>query len=294
MKKLKSLLDYRKRKTPGYGISDQFYLSVLSPTPHLPTLVQVLNPAGEGAVPGFLAPLSGAGKDVLAQPLARGQYVASSLDKKSILKMVVLPKEEAGFSPEAFLRHPSSAHLSEDMRQSISATWLLIQLSVSAHDPMVSSTMHFMLSLASHLARLTGGVVADPMAQDYLSADQTLPKFNPEDVMPASQVIKVSTPKPGYSCTHGMLKFALPELEISGFSEPLTGASQLLLLGTAQTIFNHGPLVVGAKIGDSRASFSVVSGGFDRARWDGIPVLDLLPDQTAQVDEAIAAAIASA
>lgn len=97
---------FSKPKNPGFGISRDFYLSVLSSRATLPTMLEILNPAGAaGAVEGFGAPLmEGADKAALSRPLERGVYVLASKDRKTVLRMRVLSKEEAGFDPSAFVR----------------------------------------------------------------------------------------------------------------------------------------------------------------------------------------------
>ncbi|MCG9894043.1 MAG: hypothetical protein MH204_01030, partial [Fimbriimonadaceae bacterium] len=82
--RLKDLLPGGRPKGPGFGIRQDFYLSVLACSPRLPALVEVLNPKGEeGAVTGFGVPLrSDAPKDSIREPLIRGRYGLASPDQK--------------------------------------------------------------------------------------------------------------------------------------------------------------------------------------------------------------------
>src|SRR5438046_2175327 len=94
------------QKTPGFGISKNFYLTVLSAKAALPRVLEVVGPKGaDGAVEGFGAPLSqDAKKEDLQRAIERGHYVIASKNRQTVLKLTVVPKEEAGFDPEPFLR----------------------------------------------------------------------------------------------------------------------------------------------------------------------------------------------
>ncbi|MBI3722130.1 MAG: hypothetical protein HY248_06210 [Fimbriimonas ginsengisoli] len=97
-------LQFGRPKGPGYAISSDFYITVLSARPTLPPLLQVINPHGEGgAVEGFGVPLGGeTAPGRLAQPITRGAYALATRDRKTVLKMLVLSKEEASFNPEPY------------------------------------------------------------------------------------------------------------------------------------------------------------------------------------------------
>lgn len=284
------LVDFRKPKTPGYGISKSFYLSVLSPCAQLPAPSDWISPTGP--VKGFIAPLAG-DKDALHKPMERGAYAVTSLDKKTVMRCLVLPREEAGFDPDYYLAHPCSQALHTDIRSAIKATWTLIQLSFEGHHPMVSPSVWFAYSIASRLAEHVGGVVADPMSEDYLCPHEARPVFAEEGPLSADQIIRVKYPTEGTAHTLGLRKFGLPELEISGFGLGVAESAGVLLVSVAQTILNNGPLGEGAVLGDRDTPFKVVPGGMDRARWDGIPCLDLLPEKTGTVDQAILGALGS-
>src|SRR4051794_433568 len=100
-------LKFSRPKGPGFGISGDYYLSILSTKATLPALLAFVNPYGEGgAVPGFGVPLSAtADKKVLTHPIERGAYGLASKDRKTALKMLVIPTGEAGWDPEVVARH---------------------------------------------------------------------------------------------------------------------------------------------------------------------------------------------
>src|SRR5436190_1574007 len=104
------MLRFSRPKGPGFGISGGYYLSVLSSHATLPRIIEVINPTGDGgAVTGFGAPLAlDATKQALAEPMSRGAYVLASKDRKTVLKMLVMSKDETGFDPEAVARHSES------------------------------------------------------------------------------------------------------------------------------------------------------------------------------------------
>ena len=51
----------------------------------------MVNPKGEnGAIAGFGAPLGNSTKESLANPMQRGAYVIASVDRKTVIKMLVV------------------------------------------------------------------------------------------------------------------------------------------------------------------------------------------------------------
>ena len=120
---------FSKPKTPGFGIDRGYYLSVLSSRPTLPTPLQLANPqTSGGAVEGFAAPLAAdASKDHLNMPMARGAYVVASKDRKTVLKMLVLSKEEAGFDPDAYATSALALDASQELVARLRGTWTLAQ-----------------------------------------------------------------------------------------------------------------------------------------------------------------------
>jgi hypothetical protein len=286
-KKLRSYLSYKAPERGAYGISAQYYLSVLIPTTMLPSPSSVCNPKGEaGAWPGFFVPLTqSSDKSELLKPLKRGVYVASSSDKKTVLKVMVMPKEEAGFQPEAYLNHPSSANLSSDLRASIAATWFLVQCSFETHDPQPAAALHFFHGFVSSLASHSGGVIADAISQRYFEGGIFAPDFPSEGPVSAPSLVKVIESRPGYVHTLGMQKISQPEFEIQGFQD--SEKAMVVLLSLAQHVLESGPMTFGAQVGD----FTLREGGLDRGRWEGIPVLELVCNTTGGTDAALAAII---
>ncbi len=292
--RLKDILFARKPKTPGFGISRDFYLSVLAATAQLPSLAQVVSPSGEGgALKGYGVPLgAGAGKEDLTRPMARGGYGIASLDRKSVLRVLVVPRDEAGFNPETFLKSEAGSRLKPEMAKRIRATWTIVQLAFEAHDPSVFPSLDFIAAVARRMAELTDGVVADPMAQRYRAPEemetkrpQGAPVWAPDLVSLGERLVDGRR----HLYTVGMRKLALPEFEIYGVEPECVAMAERLLLGICQTtLLVNGP-EVGELVGNPSAPLRVATGGLDRAIWEGVPCLELIAEKGTDVNEAVRA-----
>lgn len=277
MDNLKKLFRFSAPKGIGISISKDYYLSVLSSKPVLPAPDEVLIPKPtSGQIPGFLAPVIGSkDKSVLAQPMVRGQYVAASLDQKTVLKLMVMQRDEAGFDPEPFLRSKVAESFSEEVRLRVAATWGMVQITFEAFDPAVHPALDFLLLVARRIAERTEGVIADPICQRYLLPEQLIqrPRWTPAYDSREHIAIKIE-PDGGYVYTLGLLKFHHPELEISGVSNP--ASAEQALQSVCQQILAGNPIVAGdrVKVGDHMLSAGHTS---RPSKWDGLPVLELLP-----------------
>lgn len=292
--RLRDIWPFGKPKTPGFGISRDFYLSVLCARADLPRLIEVINPEGQGgAVRGFGAPLSeGKDKESLLRPMTRGGYVLASLDRKTVLKGLVIPHEESGFDPVAFDLTELAARLDPETRLRIRSTWSLVQLTFEAHHPMVYPSLDLLLDLAERLGRLTDGIVADPLSEVYRRPEEVRalpPLEGPVDARNFVSV-RLGPPEPAPDrpvSTAGLRKFALPEIEMRGVHPDLDRVAIGFLTGLAQTILLKGPIELGAQVGAAGAPLQVAAGGADRARWEGIAVYELVPARGRTVDECL-------
>lgn len=281
-----------RQKTIGYGISRDFFLTVLTGTAALPIVEEIANPKGaNGAIEGFLVPLSqSATKDDLQRPLQRGHYALSSKDRKTVLRLTVVPKEEAGFDPGPFLRSQRAKELTQEHLDRISATWSLLQLVFESHDPFVHASLSFLLKCSQRLAAMTNGIVADPISETYKLPQEVLtPTTGETDVR---DVIRVwSRPKEdGLTVfTMGMRKFALPELELGAVPPTQETVSHQLLYGLCKAALSGKLYQLGGRVGSPKAAFQIAEGGFDRAMWEGIPCWELIPPTRVTTGEALAA-----
>lgn len=286
------VFQFSKPKNPGFGISKGFYLSVLSTKAVMPPILMIVNPKGDGgAIEGFGAPLSAsAEKEDLGRPLQRGAYVVTTKDRKTVLKMLVLSKEEAGFDPDPFLESSLAVGIDPELATRMRATWTLAQLSFESHDPMVYPAVRFLLQLAARLAELADGVVADPVCQRYLmpyeivQPIQASAKIDVRDVV----TIKLVQRQEGILVhTLGMQKFALRELELACVGEVHTTAAANFLLSLCQSTLEGRKIGVGDRVGAPDMPMQVAEGGLDRRLWEGIPCFELLPPTQNTADEAL-------
>ena len=285
---------FAKPKGPGFGISKRFYLSVLAARAQLPTLLEVVNPDGSaGSVLGFGAPLSqGATREDLGRPLARGAYVLSTKDRTTVLRMLVISKEEAGFDPAGLLRSPQASSLGQELLSRIAATWTLMQLTFESHHAMVYPALDFLQIVCKRLAELCDGAIADPLSELYLLPEQLVrnPRVDPRiDAREHVAVHFQAKPDGLWGCTLGMQKFALHEYEIQGVEPGMAAQTEAFMLSLCQTMLVGHTIEVGDKVGAARMAFDVGPGGLDRAVWEGIDCCELLPPSKVSASEAIAA-----
>jgi len=246
-------------------MSRSYYLSVLAARAPLPSLAEVVTPKGEdGSVMGFGVPLSkGATKEQLRTPLERGAYAIAAPDQKTVVRMLVMSKEEAGFSPPACIESARALSMPDEVRERLLSTWSLAQLTFESHHPMVFPAVRFVLQLASRIAELSHGVIADPIARSYrlpnelpsvLTTDEFL---DVRDVLTVKAVDSESGP---WAFTMGMQKFNLPEYELRGFAPSLTPlASGLLYALGQQSLLGERP-AVGDTLGSVAVPFAIALG----------------------------------
>lgn len=288
---------FGKPKNPGFGINRNFYLSVLAAKASLPSVVEVVHPKGErGAVPGFGAPLAAdATKDDLNKPLVRGAYAIASPDKKTVLRMLVVQRDEAGYDPEVLLRSSMAEQLSPELTARIRGAWHLIQLTFESHDAMVYPALDFLQNVAKRLAELSDGAIADPVSQRYLLPEDLIgPKIQGDRVTAADHIAVRYYDKDGKlsAYTLGMQKFALPEIEITELDPNAKRLAEPFLLYLSREILHGKLLSLGDRVGGRQTDFEVATGGIDRARWEGIPCVELLPERGMTANETLVKACA--
>lgn len=212
----------------------------------LPPLLLVVRPKAEqGAVEGLGVPLmSGSTKDDLGKPMERGIYAISTPDQKTVLKMRVFSKEEAGFDPTGVLGSSIAASLSPEIRGRIGATWTILQLTFESYDPKLYPALDFMLLVASRLAFLTDGVVADPLAAQY-RMPETLPSPR-DDSEPFTIYDFVTVQGDGTTFrTAGLAKFSHREICLSLVPADSTAIAVNVLLSVAAGVLKGKTLAPG-------------------------------------------------
>ncbi|MGE0001762.1 MAG: hypothetical protein AB7F50_09285 [Fimbriimonadaceae bacterium] len=287
MRRLREALRFTKPKGLPLEVSKQAYLAVLAARHPLPTLLEVVAPKGEGgAVAGFGVPVS----QGAAQPdrsLERGEYGIASPERKSVLRLRVLSKEEAGFVPSPSTIAQINGQFGEEVARRVAAAWSLLQLTWESYDPDVYAALDFWLALAHRLAELTDGVVSDPVAQSYrLPADRC--GRPPGAIVWAAEHVRIHVSGSNVH-TMGLRKFVRPELEAT--SVPAGGASAVgpLLMGVAQACLEGTRLSPGDTLQAGNGTVRIAEGGLDRGYWQGQVVLEVLPDKPADWPQFVSA-----
>jgi hypothetical protein len=231
---------------------------------------------------GLGAPLSvhSSEKTVLQQPIGRGAYALASKDRKTVIKMLVLGTDEAGFDPEVFARSSMASFTDEEIVARIRGTWNLAQMTFESHDPSVYPAMDFFLGLASRMASLADGVVADPVSQRYRLPNEVFVRDRLDPRIDARDHVSVKyrvRPDGVHAYTLGMQKFNLHEYEVHGLFDGEEGIAEAFLLAIAQRVLTGDLTKAGDRFGVGKTTLEAQEGGFDRGLWDGIPVFELLP-----------------
>jgi hypothetical protein len=260
----------------------------------MPSIVEIINPAGDaGAATGMCAPLIGASdKARLARPLERGAYAVASKDRKTILKMLVLSKDEARYDPDTYALSALASDADPELIARLRATWTLAQFTFESHDPMVYPALDFLLGVCSRLAYLSDGLVADPISQRYMLPNEVFHPNRSDPRIDARDHVSVRfrvRPEGIHAFTLGMQKFALPEYEITGLADADSDIAARFLLVIAQTTLLGNLTQQGSLYGSAKAPFEARTGGFDRGLWEGIDVFELLPPTKFTSSEALAA-----
>ncbi|HZH99357.1 MAG TPA: hypothetical protein VEX38_10335 [Fimbriimonadaceae bacterium] len=271
-----------KQKTIGFGIAKTYYLTVLTGSAALPSISDVINTKGEsGRLEGFGVPLDqGASKDDLQRPMQRGAYAFATKDRKTVVRMFLLSKEEAGYHPEEFLRTREAQGLSPELIARIRATWSLMQLTFETHHPMVHDSLKFILQLAERLGVLTDGVIADPVAKTFKLPDEVFTIPQADELVDARDHVKIHVrprDKGHWLFSLGMQKFGLPELELSGVDSESLKAGGSLLLSICQNALLGAPAKLGQRFGAPDNPLQVSQGGLETTFWGAVTAHELIP-----------------
>lgn len=285
---------FSKPKNPGFGISRDFYYTLLACRAQMPTLLSIVSPDGAGgSVPGLGVPMAKtATKDDLKNPIARGVYALSTKDRHTVIRMMLMGRDEIPFDPEAIVRNPVVASFNPETINRIRATWMVIQLTFESHDAAVYPALEFLQSVAARIAFLTDGVVGDPICERYFLPDELRIAKKPGLKIDAREfVCLVNVPKPDglWIRTLGMRKFSLAELEVYGVDPSLRSQAEALLVGLCQKTLTGELLKVGDRFGNPKAPMMAAQGGLDRATWDGILCYEIIPDGKLGINDALRA-----
>ncbi|MBS1700832.1 MAG: hypothetical protein JST12_04160 [Armatimonadetes bacterium] len=270
----------------GYGISKGFYLSVLGGTPVLPPISAIVSPkAANGALEGFGAPLvDSKDKALLDSPMIRGTYALATKDRKTVVRLMVMSAEEAGFSPDTIAKSALASRLSPDLLARLRSTWHLMQLSFESFDPDVYPSLDFILGIATRLGTLTNAVIADPISERYLMPNELFMRPRTDPSVDAREHIYVHSRPEGMNWhvfTKGLSKFLQPELELYGVAPGDQEEAARFLMAASQGVLQGFLIQNGSEIGP----FEARAGGTNKALWGNTAVLELLPPTGKPVGE---------
>lgn len=272
------MLRFSKPTGPGLALDKDAYLAVLACKASLPTLLEAVSPRGEGgSVPGFGVPVS-AGAPPPDRPLERGVYGIASPNRKSVLRLRVLSKEEAGFRPDEDALLEIERRFGPEVSGRVRAAWTLLQLTWESYDPEVYPALDFWLEVADRLASLTDGVVADPIAHSYRLPGPRQARA-PGVPVHAADHVSVLARGGGHHHTAGLRKFGRPEIEATGVPESSAAGVAALLASLAQACLEGARPAPGDRLEVGQAQVRVADGGLDRAYWSGAYVLEVLPER---------------
>jgi hypothetical protein len=278
---------FAKPHGPGFGISKSFYLSVLAGSPALPPITAIVNPKGaNGALEGFGVPLvDGKDKAILNSPMLRGTYALASKDQKTVVRLMVMSAEEAGFSPDAIATSPAAALLSPELLIRLRSTWHLLQLNFESHDPDVNPALDFILGIATRLGEATQAIIADPVSERYLLPEELImrPRTDPKaDVREHVFVHRRPDGANWHMFTKGLAKFVQPELELLAVETSDQDEATRFLMSASQGVLEGYLVQDGSEVGP----FEARQGGFSNAIWGVNPlVMELLPSTGKSVAE---------
>lgn len=252
---IREVMRLRAPQTTNLAITSDAYWTILCCKTTLPVLDAVAHPKGEGgAVVGLLAPMQSAAKEDHTKPLRRGIYACASPDRKTVLRLMIMPVDEAGFRPEPFLQSPLAAEFDTEVRLRVGATWHLVQMTFESYDPLVYPSLDLALHLAQRLALLTDGVVADPIALSYKLPEQVLqnPRLDPK--IDVREHVRCRWNEDEIT-THGLLKFGIPELVMRGVPEDCGVQGASLLLSISQQALLGDPVQAGDQVNQFQVAF---------------------------------------
>ena len=278
---------FAKPHGPGFGISKSFYLSVLAGSPVLPPVTAIVNPKGANrALEGFGVPLvAGKDKAILNSPMLRGTYALASKDRKTVVRLMVMSAEEAGFSPDAIATSPAAALLSPELLIRLRSTWHLLQLNFESHDPDVYPALDFILGIATRLGEATEAIIADPVAERYLLPDELIMRPRTDPKVDAREHVFVHRRPDGMNwhiLTKGLAKFVQPELELFGVETQDQDEAARFLMSASQGVLEGYLVQSGSEVGP----FEAREGGLNKAVWgNNAFVMELLPATGKSVSE---------
>lgn len=268
-----------KQESP-LTLNKNFYLSILAGPGPLPPMLQVVNPDGSnGAVAGFGAPLSeGVSKDMLNQPLLVGSYAITTKNRDTVLlfdlfELAQVPHFRLPEDPKSL----AEADLVGEKLALAKGAQYLMTLTFKGYSPELFPSVRFFLDVASRIAELSNGVIADPLAEVYRDPKEfRLPgRLDPRlDFREIGSIKAVALSDGLWISTRGLAKFNLPEFEMFGIPMDLRdGAARMLIAAAQQTLLGL-PMKAGETAFAPGTPLYIVVGSKKSDEWGDRPVLE--------------------
>lgn len=272
----------KKPKEAAISINKNAYLSVLMPGSR-PTPLQLGNPDGSnGALPAFVAPLNQEkNADLLSTPFADGPYVVATKDQKTLVQADFFDLAAvSGFRLPDDAASQAMVNLDGERLQRAQRSSSLANLVIKGHSHEVYDSIRFFLDVASRVALLTDGVVADPLAETYRLPDelkQASPLDSRIDFRDVGSIKAVRDDDGVWVSTRGMAKFNLPEYEIYGVADSdVTRMGEMLVLSGQEALLGS-PVPLGVALSTPFGVFQASPGTRNRHIWVDRPAVTLSP-----------------
>ncbi len=229
---------------PILTLSKGFYMTVFSTTPIMPPIIDVIHPRRMShAVVGMGAPLKGhADPESLAEPMKTGPYALVTMNRKTVIKTLVMPIDECDIDINAIAAEQAAIGVDFEALSRLRAAWFVTQFSFESYDPQIFASIRFLYRLTDRLAELTNGIIADPLAQRYVMPGSLFRESYDEDPLHPHELISIAE-LPGKDGprlrTLGMAKFDHPDFAVELPHQDHLQSGQVLLTETVKSML-HG------------------------------------------------------
>ncbi|MCG9894042.1 MAG: hypothetical protein MH204_01025, partial [Fimbriimonadaceae bacterium] len=186
-----------------------------------------------------------------------------------------------GVDPRLLLETDHGRTLPTEVSSRIIGAWNILQLTFRSFDPAVYPALDFLLACSSRLARLTDGVVADPIAEAYRLPAEIPAPHDPGRPFTRSLHVSLQSRAEGGLLrlfTRGMRKFDLPEFEIVELTPDTAEKGAAVLAALADLSLSGRGLKAGDALNLDGLRVLLAPGGLDRGLWEGIACLEVLPE----------------
>lgn len=221
-------------------------MTVFSTHSTLPPLIDLIHPRRMNhVVVGMGAPMVGqADPETLAEPMKPGPYALVTMNRKTVLKTLVMPIDECNIDLNAIAAEQSALGIDSEAMTRLKAAWFVTQFSFESFDPQIFASIRFLYRLTDRLAELTEGVIADPLAQRYVRPSFLYRESYDEDPLHPLEMISIAE-LPGDQGprlrTFGMAKFDHHDFALELPHADHIKDGHFLLTESIRSLFNGKP-----------------------------------------------------